>query len=145
MNNTIHKAVCLVTFATLAVAFGAHGSGALDGSKWKVALIPTKETAAKGEKPFVDQLVFEDGKVTSTACQKYGFTASAYSIDAKPVLVNWKTEQTSTKQGVGNTQWSGSVQINHIEGKMIWRKADGTELGYTFSGERMVLDEPLTP
>ncbi len=143
MNNANHKALCLVALATLAVAIGVRGSGPLDGSKWKVALIPTKETEAKGEKAFVDQLIFEDGKITSTACQKYGFTASAYSIDAKPALVNWKTEQTSTKQGMGKTQWSGSVQFNRIEGKMTWHKADGTDLGYTFSGERMVMDEPL--
>ena len=143
MNNMIHKFVWLMTLSTVSVVFVAHGSGALDGSKWRVAVVPAKEAAAKGEKPFVDQLIFEDGKVTSTACQKYGYTASAYSVEAKPALVNWKTEQTSTKQGMGKTQWSGSVQINRIEGKMIWHKADGTDLEYSFSGERMVLDEPL--
>lgn len=137
--------VVVMVIGVLAVALAAAASqtqtarttpsSPLDGTRWSVKVVPDAAAAAKGEKVFDDDIVFQDGKVTMTACEKYGFGASAYTTDrAGEHLHNFRTEQTSADQG--RTVWTGSAKGRTIRGKMVWTKPDGTVLEYTFEGKR---------
>jgi hypothetical protein len=132
------RAICLIAVGAIPLALNARA--VLDGTRWKVKLRPEGGAAVKGEKPIDDELIFADGKVTSTACQKYGFGASAYCVEGKHGMLTWETEQVSDNQGMGKTQWYGRLSAEKIAGKMIWRKADGTKLVYGFSGKKEKLE-----
>lgn len=118
--------VCL-----LAIMVGAES---LDGGKWKIKVTPDKETAAKGEKEFDDELIFADGKVTSTGCVPYGFNASPYKTQKKEKGTKWETDQVSEKEG--KAHWSGKIKGDEIKGNMTWSKKDGATLHYTFAGKK---------
>ncbi len=127
------KCAALGIVFVLSLAFVAQ-AGSLDGTKWRIRVTPDKETAAKGEKESDDELIFADGKFTSTACLKYGFAASAYTTEAKGTATKWKSDQTSDKEGL--THWSGQARPTAMSGKMEWVKKDGAKLHYTFVGTK---------
>ena len=141
MTNSSRKIICFITMVTLALDAGA---ASLDGTKWRVKVGPNKEAAAKGEREFDDELVFAEGKLTSTACAPYGYKASSYTIKNVPGAIKWTCEMVGAKEGMGKTTWAGRVKDNAIDGNMTWHKADGTVLHYTFSGGKVILDDSRT-
>ena len=108
----------------------------LEGSKWSVTITPDAAAAKQGEKPSKDTLIFKAGKLTSTACVKYGFTASPYTAAAAQTGTVWSfnTEQTSSKEG--KISWMGEVSGNSVKGTMSWTKKNGSVLNYTFQGKK---------
>lgn len=106
----------------------------LDGTTWKIKVVPDAVSAEKGEKEFEDELVFAEGKVTLTACVSYGFEASVYRVEIKDGVPRWKTEQVSDREGTA--RWMGKIDGDIVTGKLRWTKKDGTELKYTFAGKK---------
>ena len=119
----------------------AVATSPLEGMTWQVKVTPDAATAQKGEKPFDDTLIFQDGKVTMTACAKAGFASSAYT--ASPAGDTWSltTQQMSNDQG--ETKWIANLSGNSIKGELIWTKQDGTILHYTFAGKKTAKSSAL--
>ena len=106
----------------------------LDGTRWSVQVTPDAAAAKQGEKSSKDTLSFKDGKLTSTACGKYGFASSAYNGTQTGAMWSFSTEQVSKK--AGKTAWSGEANGEAIRGTMTWMKKDGSTLRYTFTGRK---------
>ena len=107
----------------------------LNGTRWGVKVVPDTQATERGEKPFTDILIFKDGKVTMSACVKYGYAASPYTLS--PAGEHWafKTEQVSEKDG--KTVWIGDITGNTIKGTLAWtKKSDGVAYYYTFEGKK---------
>ena len=110
-------------------------SASLEGSKWSVTITPDAAAVKQGQKPSKDTLIFKAGKLTSTACVKYGFLASPYtSAAAQTGAWSFTTEQTSPKEG--KMSWMGEASGNLVKGTMTWTKGDGSVLNYTFEGKK---------
>lgn len=109
-------------------------AGSLDGTAWSVKVTPDEIAKKQGEKPSGDSLIFQDGKVTSTACVKYGFAASPYTVSKLGEQWTFKAEQVSSTDG--KTVWAAAITGNSIKGTMDWTKKNGTVLHYTFEGTK---------
>lgn len=126
---------CLAVLAILFSGVAFADTKALDGTTWKVEVVPDAMAKEKGEKAFKDSLTFAEGKVSMSACQKMGFEPSPYTA-SKEGDKDWsfKTEQRSETQGA--TIWTATIHGDDIRGKMIWTKKDGTVLTYTVKGDK---------
>ena len=107
----------------------------LEGTRWGVKVMPDVQARERGGKPFNDILIFKDGKVTMSACVKYGYTASPYTLSNLGGHWAFKTAQVSEKDG--QTVWTGDITGNAIKGTMAWTKtSDGVVYYYTFEGKK---------
>src|SRR3954470_10373767 len=103
--------------------------------KWKVTMSPDEAAAKAGEKEFADTLVFTGDKFVAEACKKYGFDAVTYDSDTRRFgPATFTAEPKSEKEG--KAKWTGTVTGSSISGEMTWTKKDGTELHYSYKGER---------
>ena len=136
MNSKVASlvVVSLLSATTLPRAESSEDPFTLDGSKWKIKVVPDAEAATRGEKEFEDELIFADGKVTMTACGVSGFEASVYRVEIKEGTPRWKTDQVSEKEGTA--RWMGKFDGDNVTGKLRWTKKDGTELKYSFAGKK---------
>src|SRR5438105_12519265 len=89
-TNKIHK-VTLVSATLLASSIIVY-AGVLDGTRLKVKVVPDKAAADKGVKGFDDELIFADGKCTSTALLPKGFEPSRYSAEVEPNEAEFEIE-----------------------------------------------------
>src|SRR2546425_9571373 len=96
-NRTQRIAILLAML--LASAIIVH-AGVLDGTKWKVKVVPDKAGADRGEKEFDDELIFTDGKFTSTALLRKGFKSSKYNAEVEPHEAEFEVELVSATNGV---------------------------------------------
>ena len=118
----------------LAVASSAVFAERMDGTKWKVKVIPDKESADKGAKAFDDEFIFADGQFTSKAMQAHGFKTGPYRYETEGDEVEWSAgKQNSTADMAG---WSGRVGNNTTTGSFHWQKKDGTSLFYKFTATK---------
>ena len=125
-----------VAATTAVVVLGAFvvKAATLDGTKWKVKVTPDKAAADKGEKEFDDELIFADGKFTSSACLSHGFKPSKYKYESEDNEAEFEVEQVSDKEGVAT--WLGQVMGTNTVGRLAWKKKDGTNLAYDFNGSK---------
>lgn len=129
---------CLVLVIIAAgLAFADHKLAILDGTSWKVEVQPDAMAKDKGEKEFKETLIFADGALSATARQQIGFVASSYAVtpDPKSKDMTFTSEQRSEHEGT--TTWTGTIHEDHVEGKMIWKKENGSILTFTFKGEKL--------
>jgi len=119
------------------LVYADHKVAVLDGTSWKVQVEPDAMAKEKGEKEFDETLIFADGSLSATARQQIGFAASSYAVtpDPKSKDMTFTTEQRSEHEGT--TTWTGTIHEDHVEGKMIWKKANGSILTFTFKGEKL--------
>src|SRR5437867_1272985 len=101
----------------LASAIIVH-AGVLDGTKWKVRLVPDKAAADKGEKEFDDELIFTDGKFTSTALLRRGFKPSKYHAEVEPREAEFEVQQVSETDGTAD--WHGEIRGTNTVGGLEW-------------------------
>jgi hypothetical protein len=106
----------------------------LDGTKWKIKVVPDKAAADKGEKEFEDELIFADGKFTSTALLRKGFKPSKYGGEAEEKEAEFEVEQLSETNGVAN--WLGEIRGTNAVGRLKWQQKDGSNLSYEFNGTK---------
>jgi hypothetical protein len=103
--------------------------------KWKVEVLPDEDARRAGERKFDDTLLFEGGFFSSAVFKKRGFDRVQFEEDVRRgPIASFKAAAESEKQGAAH--WSGTVTADQIKGELVWTKADGTELRYSFQGSR---------
>jgi hypothetical protein len=109
-------------------------SDPLEG-KYKIKVDPDEEGHKKGEKEFDDTFVFKADKCWSETLKKKGFADAVYDEDSRRFgPVAFKAESKSDKEGTA--KWSGTITATAIEGELVWTKKDGTEIHYSYKGEK---------
>lgn len=113
----------------------AHVSaGLLDGTEWKVQVVPTRQTANKDAKRFEDVLTFERGRLTSRELKGKGVRAVRYEATGNPDFYNWETAP--VVRGKKRAQWDGVIKEQDITGNLKWVTGDGRVLYYFINGKK---------
>lgn len=103
---------------------------------WNVVVTPDEDARNAGEKAFKDTFTFKGSQFESKAFKAHGFSPVQYEEDTRAGLVaTFKANAKSTK-GKGETTWTGTSTAGEMQGELIWKKTDGTELKYTMTGTR---------
>src|SRR5262245_3106202 len=137
MPAAMAAAILLTTLASASAATQTAPTaalGPLDGTAWAVRVTPDEAAAKKGDKPFDDVMMFQAGRVSMSACLKYGFKPSKYTTVKSDGGWNVTTEQTS--ESAGKTVWNAVIAGDTIKGTLVSTKKDGTVLNYTFEGKK---------
>ena len=127
--------------AALAFAFGmmvfaSEKVAALDGTSWKIDVVPDSMAKEKGEKDYKEGLTFADGMLTMNEGQKSGFASSPYEV-AKSGDKDWTFKTESNSVTAGNAVLTGTIHEKGIEGKLIMTMKGGAVLTYTFKGTKL--------
>jgi hypothetical protein len=130
-NNV--RRITIVLAMLLASAIIAQAA-LLDGTKFKVKVIPDKATADKGAKEFDDELIFADGKFNSTALFRKGFNPAKYHAEAEPNEAEFEAELVSRTNGVAT--WTGEIRGTNTLGGLQWMQKSGTNFSYEFTGSK---------
>jgi hypothetical protein len=130
--QTIWKTI-IASVIVFAAAFMVQAA-LLDETKFKVKVVPDKATADKGAKEFDDELVFADGKFTSTALSRKGFKPANYHAEAEPNEAEFEVEQRSATKGVAT--WTGEIRGTNALGGLQWLQKSGTNFSYEFTGTK---------
>ncbi len=124
-----------VLFAFWSASIPAAGqSGPLDG-KMFVGEFGKKWEKAEGK----DEIIFQDGKFHSAACDRYGFGDGAYTMILGEGMNSFVAETASAKEG--KIQWRGRISGDIIEVNYTWYKApkwyrfSKAPIEYWFKGE----------
>jgi hypothetical protein len=134
-------------FATLcaaAVLFGlalapnharaeAEATDAFSGI-WDVTVTPDDAATLAGKEAFGDEVLFEAGHFTASACSKYGFAPADYSVNLSSFVTTLSGDE-------GTIVWTGSLSASGFSGTVVWTKPDGHVYHYTLSGQRHVNDD----
>ena len=67
-----------------------------------------------------DVLLFENGRLTSTGCQKYGFGSGAYQTTVEGDATHFVADTFSEK--TGRITWVGTVTGDNLDATYIWYK-----------------------
>ena len=130
--NNVRK-LTVLSAMLLAGAMIVHAA-LLDGTKFKVKVVPNKTAADKGAKAFDDELIFADGKFTSTALLRKGFKPVKYHAEAEPNEAEFEAQLFN---GTNTTaDWSGEIRGTNTMGGLQWQQKDGTYFGYEFTGTK---------
>ena len=123
-------------------------AGVLDGTKLRVKVVPDKAAAEKGAKPFDDELIFADGKCTSTTLSRQGFKPSKYNAEVEPNEAEFEIELVSATNGV--VVWTGEIRGTNTLGGLQWMHEGRSNIMYEFHGTKefcgveLLLRRPLT-
>jgi hypothetical protein len=131
-TNRIYR-VTIVSAMLLASSIIVY-AGLLDGTKLKVKVVPDKAAAEKGAKAFDDELIFADGKCTSTALLQKGFKPSRYSAEIEPNEAEFEIELVSATNGV--VVWTGEIRGTNTLGGLQWMQAGRSNIMYEFNGTK---------
>jgi hypothetical protein len=127
------REITIVAVVLVASAIIVH-AGVLDGTKWKVKVVPDKTAAENGAKEFTDELIFADGKCTSTALLSKGFNPAKYNAEAEPNEAEFEIELVSATNGV--VVWNGEIRGTNTLGGLQWMQAGHSNLMYEFHGTK---------
>ena len=148
MKTITCVAVLAISFST--VAFAAEHPGAapaataaasseagattapaaiLDGKAFK-GTISKEGQKKKGDK---DELVFKDGTFRSTACDKYGFTETAYTAHEEAGKTTF--EATATNKEGEKMEWKGTIAGDKAAAAATFVNAKGKTEKYGFQGD----------
>jgi hypothetical protein len=130
--NKAPKAV-IVSAMLFASAIIAHAA-MLDGTKWKVKLVPDKATADKGAKAFDDELIFTNGEFTSKIMLREGFKPSKYKVETEPGEIGFEVEQFRATNDVAI--WIGDTRGTNTIGGLQWKKKVHGDFIYEFNGTK---------
>ncbi len=89
--------------------------GALDGRVF-VGHVGPKGGRANGE----DELVFQNGRLLSTSCSKYGFESGPYEAFRQGEEIVFKAVTRSPRHG--EISWEGTVSGNRAFAAYLWTK-----------------------
>ena len=133
LTTTLERTLQIAATLAMLTATAARAE-LLDGTKWKVQVVPSEAAAAKGEKEFADELVFADGKFSSTATLAKGYPQAAYRAEDESYEIEFESVLVNTAEG--KATWSGGIDKTSITGRLEYIHKDGTKLYYTFKGKR---------
>lgn len=120
--------------AALLFMTASASAGLLDGTAWEVQVTPTRQTAAKGAKPFEDVLTFSRGRLTSRELKRSGIGAVDYSAKGTKDFLNWETAPVLRERN--KAEWGGVIKEENIKGTLKWVTRDGRVLYYYLNGEK---------
>lgn len=108
-----------------------------EGTTWKVVVTPDDDARRAGGREFTDKLVFKGGQFFAESLKARGFEPVECREEMAPggFTASFTAEPKSKEEG--QTHWRGTVTGGEMRGEMKWTKPDGTELHYTFQGERL--------
>ena len=134
----MRKRIALLAVAILcatALVMAGHDTKGVDGTSWTVEVEPDQMARDKGEKQFKDSLMFVEGKLIANEGKKLGFDAAPYKLSRTGENAwTFVAEQSSSEQG--KYLWSGKIEGNDMQGKLVWTKNDKTTLTYDFHGDK---------
>jgi hypothetical protein len=99
---------------------------------WEVTVQPDGTATQAGKQTFVDLVLFENGKLTASACAQYGFAPADFTAAES----SFTCSMTSDEQGT--IAWSASMANGRLSGNVVWSKPDGNVYRYSLAGERYV-------
>ena len=106
----------------------------MDGTKWKVKVVPDKASADKGAKEFDDEWTFANGKFTSATMLKQGFKPTKYTLETEPGEAEFEIEQSRATNDV--VVWVGDIKGTNTIGGLQWKAKDRGDYIYEFKGTR---------
>jgi hypothetical protein len=134
----------ILPLAIVAVFFGClhlfagekpSSTGAiLEGTFWKITVVPDDASAKSGTEKFNDTISFAEGKFSSAALAQKGFKPAKYQGDFEEREAEFDLEQKSESEGI--VIWIGEVRGAKITGRLQWKKKDGTNLFFNFTGAK---------
>ena len=137
--NTIQR-ITIISALLLASTIVVHAV-ALDGTQWKVKVVPDKASAEKGAKTFNDEWTFADGKFTSAAMKAHGFEpTSKIRLETEETVVGelreaeFQIEQFRATNDVA--VWTGDIRGTNAVGGLQWKAKDRDDFLYDFTGTR---------
>lgn len=105
--------ICLTMFLFI-LAVPAY-SGTLDGKTF------VGQSGKMGKKSSAEEeLSFQNGKLYSAGCAKYGFGESDYTAKVEGDSIHFKSNMVSPNNG--EIAWEGTVQGDKIEANFVWTK-----------------------
>jgi hypothetical protein len=109
------------------VAPPVEAAGLLDGKTF------VGESGEKGKaKGEAEEIVFKDGTLRSTPCDKYGFGAAPYKASKGEGGISFEAVTVSAKEG--KIQWKGRISGDSLEGTFVWTKAGQADIAYWTKG-----------
>ena len=122
-------------FATVAFTQTAKARDAFDGT-WKITVQPDEDAARNHAKEFKDTLTFKGSQVKSEELTRQGFPTTPYDEDTRAgITATFKCEMKNEKTKA-KAVWTGQSGAAEISGELTMTKEDGTEVKYTYKGEK---------
>ena len=126
--------IILCSLATFCFSSPASAKDPFANTSWKVTVTPDNDAVTAGEKPFDDTFTFKGGKFISEKFKPRGFEAANVDTDTRGVgAAGFTVNARSDKSGT--VKWSGTTTGDTISGDLVWTRADGTVVNFTFKGE----------
>lgn len=97
----------------------------LDGKMFSGKLLP--EGKKKGDK---DDLLFKDGKFTSSACTKYGFEAAPYKTSMQDGKTMFEVEAMNPKGE--KMDWKGWLDGGKLSAAAVYTNKKGKQMKYNW-------------
>ena len=133
MRTNTTTRITIASTLLLAGSMLVH-AGVLDGTRWKVKVVPDKAAADKGAKEFGDELIFADDKFTSTVLLRKGFAPAKYRADVEPTEAEFEVEQRSQTNGV--VVWEGEIRGTNTLGGLQWMQEGRADFLYEITGTK---------
>lgn len=106
----------------------------LEGCSWKITAAPDEASSKSGAKQFDDTISFANGKFKSATMAAKGFRPAKYRGDFEEREAEFDLEQESDDEGI--VIWIGEVRGEKMTGRLQWKRRDGVNLFFNFSGAR---------
>ena len=134
MRTVTHAAVLILAVLVLTPSL-ALARDAFNGT-WKVTVTPDEDARKAGEKEFKDTFTFGGSEFESKTFKAKGFPKVGYEEDTRAgIVASFKAVSKNKKDG-GEATWTGTSTAGEMQGELIVKKKDGTELKYTIKGTR---------
>ena len=133
---SVKTIVCASLFLYMLAPLHVFAADALVGT-WKIKITPDEDARKAGEKKEIeDKITLKGTKFVSEKWKKdYKFEPVVYEEDTRRYGIAQFSAKPESKTG-GKMVWTGTVAANQMKGEITWTKVDGTELKYTFEGEK---------
>jgi hypothetical protein len=113
----------------------AHAKDPFEGTTWHITVTPDDDARGAGERPFDDTLIFKGSKFSSDYFKAKGFDPIEFDSDTRRGPLAAFTANTKSDKN-GTAKWTGTTTGPNITGDLVWTKADGTVLNYSFTGDK---------
>jgi hypothetical protein len=131
--RTVLAVACVL--ATIAFTRTTYARDAFEGT-WHITVTPDEDAAKNHAKEFKDTLVFKGSQLKSDYFSKMGMQPAAYDEDTRAgITATYKCEMQNEKKKT-KALWTGQAGASELSGELTVTKEDGTELKYTYKGER---------
>jgi hypothetical protein len=127
--------VLISAFLVLSLSHYAHAKDPFEGTAWHITVTPDDDARGAGERPFEDNITFKASKFLSEHFKDKGFDAVEFDSDTRrgplaAFTVNAKSDKN------GTLKWTGSTTGPTISGDLVWTKADGSVVNFSYTGDK---------